>query len=108
MKFRPTVEERKTLQLVPEIESIQADGSLGELRKSGQIGAVVGEKLTKALLSAIQKGTDRSLTFPPAVQYMAMIDKAQFEDEGSGRLAIVLRGELAISPQQIQVLKNQL
>ena len=37
-----------------------------------------------------------------------MIDKAQFEDEGSGRLGIVLAGEFTISPQQIQLLKNQL
>jgi hypothetical protein len=108
MKFTPTIEERKTLQLVPEVESIQADGSLGELLKSGQIGAIVREKLTKALLSAMQKGTDRSLTLPPAVRDFAMIDEAQFEDEGSGRLAIFLQGESTISPQQIQLLKNQL
>ncbi|HVN78778.1 MAG TPA: hypothetical protein VMW38_07255 [Terriglobia bacterium] len=30
------------------------------------------------------------------------------KDEGSGRLAIVLGGEVTISPQQIQTLKNQL
>lgn len=108
MKFTPTVDDRKTLRLVPEVESIQADGSLGELLRSGPIGAMVREKITKALLSAMQKGTDRSLTLPLAVQDMAMIDKAQFEDEGSGRLAIVLGGEVTISPQQIQLLKNQL
>jgi hypothetical protein len=108
MKFTPTVEGRKALQLVPEVESIQADGSLGELLKSASIGAMVREKLTKALLSAMQKGTDRSLTLPPAVQDIAMIDKAQFEDESSGRLGIILQGEVAISPQQIRPLKNQL
>lgn len=108
MKFTPTVEDRKTLQLVPEVESIQADGSLGELLKSGPIEAMVREKLTQALLSAMQKGTDRSRTLPPAVQNIAMIDKAQFEDENSGRLGMILQGEVAISPQQIQLLKNQL
>jgi hypothetical protein len=108
MKFTPTVEDRKTLQLVPEVESIQADGSLGELLKSGPIEAMVREKLTKALLSAMQKGTDRSLTLPPAVQNIAMIDRAQFEDENAGRLGMMLQGEVAISPQQIQLLKNQL
>lgn len=108
MKFTPTVEDRKTLQLVPEVESIQADGSLGELLRSDSVGAMVREKLTKALLSAMQKGTDRSLTVPPAVQDIAMIDQAQFEDEGSGRLGVMLQGEVAISPQQIQLLKTQL
>jgi hypothetical protein len=108
MKFTPTIEDGKTLQLVPEVESIQADGSLGELLKSGPIGAMVREKITKALLSAMRKGTDRSLTVPPAVQDIAVIDKAQFQDEGDGRLAIILRGEVTISPQQIQLVKNQL
>jgi len=108
MKFTPAIENRKTLQLRPEVESIQADGALGELLRSGQIGAMVREKISKALLSALQKGTDRSLTLPPAVQDIAMIDKAQFEGEGSGRLAIVLGGEVLISRQQTQLLKDKL
>ena len=108
MKFTPTVGESKTLRLVPEVESIQADGSLGELLRSGQLGAMVREKITKALLSAMQKGTDRSLTLPPAAQDIAVIDKAQFRDGGSGRLGVVLGGEVRISDKQIQLLRRQL
>lgn len=108
LKFTPAIEGQKAVQLVPEVESIQADGSLGELLGSGSIGAMVGEKITKALLSGIEKGTDRSLALPPAVQDIAAVDKAQFEDEGSGRLAIVVRGEVKVSAQQVQLLKNQL
>jgi hypothetical protein len=108
IKLTPTVEESKTLRLVPEVESIQADGSLGELLRSGPIGNMVREKITKALLSAIQKGTDRSLTLPPAAQDIAVIDKARFRDAGSGRLAVVLGGGAQISPQQIQLLRSQL
>jgi hypothetical protein len=108
MKLTPTVEEGKSLQLVPEVESIQADGSLGELLRSGSIGNMLREKITKALLSAMQKGTDRSLTLPPAAQDIAVMDKAQFRDAGSGRLAVVLGGEVQISEQQIQLLRSQL
>jgi hypothetical protein len=108
MKFTPTVEERATLRLVPEVESIQADGSLGELLRSGPIGDMLREKITKALLSALQKGTDRSLTLPPAAQDIAVIDKAEFKDTGSGRLAVVLSGEVQISDKQIQLLRRQL
>jgi hypothetical protein len=107
MKFTPTIDDGKTLRLVPEVESIQADGSLGEVLR-GPFGATVREKITKALLSALQKGTDRSLTLPPAVQDMAVIDKARFEDEGSGRLGIALAGAVTITPQQVQLLKAQL
>jgi hypothetical protein len=108
MKFTPTVEESKTLRLVPEVESIEADGSLGELLRSGPIGAMLREKITKALLSAMQKGTDRSVALPPAAQDIAVIDKAQFRDAGSGRLAVVLGGEVQISDKQIQLLRRQL
>ena len=108
MKFTPTVEEGKTLRLVPEVESVQADGSLGEVLRSGPVGDMVREKITKALLSALQRGTDRSLTLPPGVQDIAVIDHAQFEDEGSGRMALATGGQVTISPQQIQLLKEQL
>jgi hypothetical protein len=108
MKFTPTIDNGKTLRLVPEVESIQADGSLGELLRSGELGATVRDRITKALLSSMQKGTDRSLTLPPAVQDIATLDKAQFEDEGSGRLGVALGGQVVVSPQRIQLIKQQL
>ena len=108
MKLTPTVEERKTIKLIPAVESIQADGSLGELLRSGSLGAMLREKITNALLSAMQKGTDRNLTLPPAVQEIAAIDEAAFRDVGSGRLGLVLGGEVQISEQQIQLVRSQL
>ena len=66
------------------------------------------EKITKALLSALQKGTDRSVALPPAAQDIAVIDKAQFRDAGSGHLAILLGGEARISDKQIQLLRRHL
>jgi hypothetical protein len=108
MKFTPTVEDRKTLRLVPDVESIQANGSLGQLLRAGPLGAMIREKITKALVSAMQKGTDRSLTVPPAVQDIAAIDRAQFADEGAGHLGVVLEGSVVITPQQIQAIETQL
>lgn len=108
MKFTPTVEDRKTLRLVPDVESIQANGSLGQLLRTGPLGAMIREKITKTLVSAMQKGTDRSLTVPPAVQDIAAIDRAQFVDEGAGRLGVVLEGSAVITPQQIQAIETQL
>jgi hypothetical protein len=107
MKLTPTIDAGKTLRLVPEIESIQADGSLGEVLR-GPFGATVREKITKSLLAAMEKGTDRSLTLPPAVQDVAVIDEAEFDDEGSGRLAVALGGQVTITREQIQRIKEQL
>lgn len=108
IKLTPDVQDKKTLRLVPEVETINADGSLGELLRSGSIGAMVRRKITQALLSAMEKGTDRSVTLPPAIQDIAAIDRAHFEDDGGGRLGIVLKGEVTISPQQIQTMEMQL
>jgi hypothetical protein len=108
MKLTPNVINQNTLHVTPEVERIQANGSLGELLRAGPIGKAIREKITKALLSAMQKGTDRSLTLPPAVQGIASINQAQFEDEGAGRLGVTLAGQVAVSRQQIQLVKSQL
>lgn len=93
---------------VPEIGTIEADGSLGELLRSGSIGAMLREKISAALLSAIQKGANFNAALPPAVQGIARIQTAQFRNTGSGRLAVVLGGEIRISAEQVGHLLSQL
>ncbi len=108
LKLTPAVEEDNTeLKLVPEVGPMQADGSLGELLRSGTVGDVLREKIRKAILNALQKGTDLSATLPPAVQGYAKIKNAQFKDAGSGRLLVELEGEIQITNEQIQALAKQ-
>ncbi len=108
IKLTPSVENDSTLRLVPEIGRIDAQGPLGELLRSGSVGAALREKITKALLSAMQKGTNFKATLPPVAQDYAIIQNAQFQDDGSGNLGVVLDGEIRISNEQIKVLANQL
>jgi len=108
MTLTPAVEEDNTeLRLVPEIGPIQADGSLGELLRSGTLGDMLREKIRKAILSALQKGTDLSATLPQAVQGYAKIKDSRFKDAGSGRLLVLLDGEIQITNEQIQALSKQ-
>ena len=108
MTLTPAVEEDNTeLRLVPEVGPIQADGSLGELLRSGTLGDMLREKIRKAILSALQKGTDLSATLPPAVRGYAKIKDARFKDAGSGRLLVLLDGEIQIKNEQIQALSEQ-
>jgi len=108
MKLTPAVEENNTeLRLVPEVGPIEADGSLGELLRAGPLGEMLREKIRKAILNALQKGTDLSATLPPAIQGYATIRNAQFKDGGAGRLVVVLGGEVRISDQQIDALSKQ-
>jgi hypothetical protein len=108
LKLTPAVEENETeLRLVPEVGPIQADGSLGELLRSEALGDMLREKIRKAVLSALQKGTDLSVTLPPATQGYVKIKNAQFKDEGAGRLQVILDGEIQFTNEQIQALSKQ-
>jgi hypothetical protein len=108
LKLTPGVDENKTqLKLVPEVGTIEADGSLGELLRSGTIGEMIKEKIRTSILSALQKGTNLSATLPPAVQGYATIENAAFKDAGSGRLMVVLDGQIRITKEQVQQLSQQ-
>lgn len=108
LKLTPAIEEDNTeLRLIPEVGPIQADGSLGELLRSGALGDMLREKIRKAILRALQKGTDLSATLPPAVQGYATIQNAQFKNDGSGRLLVFLAGEIHATNDQIQALSKQ-
>ena len=108
MTLTPAVEDSGTeLRLVPQVGPVQADGSLGELLRSGALGEMLQDKIRKSVLSALQKGTDLAATLPPAVQGYAKIKNAQFRDGGSGQLLAVLDGEIQINNDQIQALAKQ-
>lgn len=108
LKLTPAIEEDNTeLRLVPEVGPIEADGSLGELLRSGTLGDMLREKIRKAILSALQKGTDLSATLPPAVQGYASLQTAEFRDAGSGRLVVFLAGQIRITNEQIEALSKQ-
>jgi hypothetical protein len=108
MKLTPAVEDDNTeLRLVPEVGPIQADGSLGELLRSGALGDMLQEKIRKAILSALQKGTDLGTALPPAVQGYVKIKDARFKEAGSGGLLVFLDGEIRITNEQIEALSKQ-
>jgi len=108
LKLTPAVEQDNTeLKLVPEVGTIQADGSLGELLRSGAVGEMIQEKIRSSILSALQKGTNLGATLPPAVQGYARIENAAFKDAGSGRLQVELDGQVRITKEQVQMLSEQ-
>jgi hypothetical protein len=108
LKLTPGVDENKTqLRLVPEVGTIEADGSLGELLRSGALGEMIMEKIRSSILSAMQQGTNLSATLPPAVRGYATIENAAFKDAGSRRLMVVLEGQIRITKEQIQELSQQ-
>jgi len=108
LKLTPGVEQDNTeLKLVPEVGTIQADGSLGELLRSGTVGVMIQEKIRSSILSALQKGTSLGATLPPAVQGYVRIENVAFKDAGSGRLQVELDGQVRITKEQVEKLTEQ-
>ena len=108
VKLTPAVESNNTkLSLVAEVISIDADGSLGELLRAGAIGDMLRDKIKNSVQNAMQKASDLGATIPPAAQALATIQSATFKDGGSGRLQVVLVGEIRISDEQFQTLSKQ-
>lgn len=108
VKLTPLVNNGTAVRLEPEVTDIRADQSLGEMLRSGSIGAMLRQKIAESLVAAIQKGANLNATLPPAVQGFSVIRSARFRDAGAGRLAVVLEGEIRLSAEQLQSLIAQL
>jgi hypothetical protein len=109
VKFTPAIDVNSTeLHLVPEIVDVRANGSLGQLLRAGPLGGMIREKLQNALLAAMQKGTSLSATLPPSIQSYAMLQDAAFKDGGSGRLLLVLNGQVGVTQEQAQLFLKEI
>lgn len=108
MKLTPAVGPDQTeLQLVPELEPIEADGSLGEFLRTGNIGEMLRDQIQAAILAALKKGVDLNAILPGAVKGDLTIQDIRFRDAGSGSLALTLVGQAQIRNEQLQALAKQ-
>jgi hypothetical protein len=108
IKVIPSVGPDLALRLVPEIGHVEADGSLREMLGSGALGAILRDQIAATILSALQKGTDLKACFPPAAQGLISLEKAQFQEQGAGRLSLDLEGRLQFSDEQAKQVAAQL
>jgi len=92
------------ISMAAEVQKIEADGSLGEILRSGSLGAAVKEKIASSIESSVRKGLDLKSTLPPAVAAAATLRTAQFVSGAEGRLWISVDGEVHISAAQFQSL----
>jgi hypothetical protein len=108
VKLTPEVDPGNAVRLASEVGSIEADGSLGELLRSGSLGQSLRDKIASSLQSAVQKATDHTTVLPPAIQDVATIRSARFSDLGAGRLAMTLAGEVRLSEQDMRFVMERL
>jgi hypothetical protein len=91
-----------------EVEKIDADGSLGELLRTGSLGASIREKIERSIESAIRKAGNFESLLPPAVASIVQIRGIEFTEGQDGRLWLDLHAEASITPEQFRVLASQL
>ena len=109
LKLTPAVTENHSeLRLAAELEPIEADGSLGELLRAGNLGELLRDKIQTAILSAMQKGLDLDAILPPVLRGSVTIQDARFRDAGSGRLIVTLDGQVQMTDEQLAALSKQL
>jgi len=92
------------ISMASEVQKIEADGSLGDLLRSGSLGTTVKEKIANSIESSIRKGLDLKRTLPPAVAAATTLVRAQFASGAEGRFWFSLDGEVHISAVQLQSL----
>ena len=108
VKLTPAVGEDGTLRLVPEITRIDAQGLVGELLHSGSLGESLRDGIRESLLSVVRQSGDFNTTLPPVAKGNAKLERAKFEGTGSGKLMVVLDGEIRVSDEKATSLTSEL
>jgi hypothetical protein len=93
---------RQGISLTARVRKIDADGSLGELLNSGQLGDSIREKIGTSVESAVRKSANLKSSLPPEVAEVASIKSVQFAEGGGGRLWLAIAGEASLSAAQFQ------
>lgn len=97
MNLIPAVGSDGALQLAAKIRRVDAEGLLGESLRSGSLGAILRDKTSEAVLSAIRQGGDFKAILPPSAQGNVTLRRAEFEGAGAGKLVAVLDGDIRVS-----------
>jgi len=110
IKVTPVLEQdhSTTVRLAAEVGSIDADGSLGDLLRSGSVGQALRDKITRSVQSSLDKGTNWSATIPPALESILALGAVAFQDGGNGGLRLTAAGEVRIPAAQMEALVRQL
>jgi hypothetical protein len=101
VNLAPSVGERR-IMLATHVRKIDADGSLGELLRSGSLGDSIRERIAASIESAIQKSVNVKSTPPAEMENVAAIQTVQFADGGAGRLWLAITGEVRLSAGQFR------
>ncbi len=108
VKLIPSVGADGALRLTAETGRIDAQGLIGEMLRSGSLGDTLRAKITESVLSIVRQSGTFNVTLPPAARSNATLQRARFQGTGSGKLFVVLDGEIRVSNEQLVLLTGEL
>jgi len=101
VSLTPSVTDNN-ISLDAQVRKVDADGTLGDVLRSGDVGDSIREEIADSIESAIQKVTDLKATLPAAIENAAIIKSIQFADGGAGRLWLKLGGEVRLPAVEVR------
>jgi len=108
VKVTPEVEKDGSLSILTQIETVEANGMLAEMLRSGPLGDTVREKIKKSFVTALQNSLKLNAELLLMGPDSAAIESAKFVRDGDGgTLAIALDGHLHLSGEQVTALNGQ-
>jgi hypothetical protein len=90
------------ISLDAKVRKIDADGSLGDVLRSGDVSDSIREQISDSIESAIQKVTDLKAALPASIENAVSIKTVQFADGGAGRLGLKITGEVRLPADQLR------
>jgi len=94
--------------IAAEVRKIDADGSLGEVLRSGSMGDSLRQKIAGSIENAIRKSANLQNAVPAQVESVASLEAVRFADGGGGRLWLELAGVARLTPEQFRVLAREM
>ena len=101
----PVLESPTRARLDAEAREIHADGTLGDLLRSGSLGTTLREKIRSSVQSALDKATDFRATLPSVLQDLVRLRSLAFAGSGDGHLSLTLNADAVIPAAQWQQLR---
>ncbi len=108
MTLAPHPDTASLLRMDASVDRIDADGSLGEVLRSGTPGDILKDKIRESLLKSIRKATDLTPLIPEQVRPLLSIRTLGFESTPEGHFALQLDGSLQIPDGQLSSIQEQL
>jgi hypothetical protein len=102
VNLTPSVRENR-IALTAETRKIDADGSLGQLLRSGSFGESLRQKIAASIESSVQKwAASFQSGLPAEVGNLVTIQSVQFADGGAAKLWLTTSGEIHLTPEQFR------